>query len=127
MSVCDKNRLNMYIENPNLTIQNYDVDKLDIFRTRVGKEFMKLWETKLDENVKGKLSSKIESLLSFLDYHYESIPSFNSHEHRSVVYCLTKFITQNGIVKEDEKLKEWITSLNQNDYDDILYCNFEIS
>lgn len=116
-----------YIENPDLTIQNYDVDKLDIFRTRVGKEFMKLSETKLDESVKGEVFSKIESLLSFLDYHYESIPSFNSYEHQSVVYCLTKFITQNGIVKEDVKLKEWVKSLNQNDYDDILYCNFEIS
>ena len=112
-------------KNPTLSLQSEDLEKFDIFTERLAKEYDVHGNINLEEQQRIDMWNQIERLLSFLDYHYGPIPSFQSKELKSILYCLTKFICNQGLVK-GEGIKKWIEGLNNKDYDSHLYNHFTL-
>lgn len=128
MSVCDKNRLLNFVNSKDTTMQNSDLDKLDILRTRVRKEFKKLVSPDLSEEFKLELLTEIERLLTYLNYFYASIPSFNTEENKAFLYLLCKFIIDQEMVENSTApaAVNWLQSLNEKDYNIVLYENLKL-
>ena len=130
MSICDKNRLINFVEHKNREVQNSEVDKLDIFTARISNEFKKLVPATLDEEFKIQMLSEITRLLTYMDYHYESIPSFSSEEYRSILALFSRFIVENKLIddlKQDSKnSNELLSALDDKDYHNLLYESLNI-
>ena len=130
ISTCDLNALASFVNNKDLRMQNPDIEKLDIFKGRIDKEMKKLVTTDLPESTSIILLNEIDRLLTFLNYHFESIPSFTSEEYKSFVYCICKFMVKNQMLEVGEhqkKLEEWINSLNTKDFNNCLLTVFNVT
>ena len=130
ISTCDLNALSSFVNNKDLRMQNPDIEKLDIFKGRIDKEMKKLVTTDLPESTSIILLNEIDRLLTFLNYHFESIPSFTSEEYKSFVYCICKFMVRNQMLEVGEhqkKLEEWINSLNTKDFNNCLLTVFNVT
>ena len=130
LSVWDKNRLINFIEHRNKKIQNSDVDKLDIFTSRISNEFKKSVPGSIDEEFRMKLFSEIQRLISYLDFYYDSIPTFTSDEYKSLLALFSRFIIDNGMIDEasqnSKNSKELLAVLDDKDYNQLLFEAFNI-
>lgn len=125
LSICDKNLLNEFLKK-RIKIQNKDVDKLDVIKERIRKELSKICP---NEEMTSYLYSELDILLTYLNYHYEAIPSFNSGEFRTVIYCMIKFVYDNSPLFSKIKtkpFKDLLVELNDQDYTELLMDHFKL-
>ena len=77
-----------------------------------------------------KLFSEIQRLISYLDFYYDSIPTFTSDEYKSLLALFSRFIIDNGMIDEasqnSKNSKELLAVLDDKDYNQLLFEAFNI-
>mmetsp|Transcript_26277 Transcript_26277/g.30389 ORF Transcript_26277/g.30389 Transcript_26277/m.30389 type:complete len:116 (+) Transcript_26277:968-1315(+) len=105
-------------------MQNEDPEKMNIYMQRLKTEFNKHAKDLFSEDVTRKMLYEIERILMFLNYSYDSIPSFNADEYKSILYLFIKFIVDNhllGDALDPNDASKHIETLNCHGYNNILY------
>ena len=125
LSICDLNKLSEYSAN-RTSIQNSDPEKMGLFQRKLVKEVDQI---NLHPDNKSILKNEFETLLTYLNFQYEAIPTFSESEYRTIIYCFLQFIYNNSSafhMIRTKPFKDLLTEINENDYNEILMDNFKI-